>query len=130
MESARTKQCRKLKHLFTFLHLICLFGPLLYFIPYGYITGEVVERIGLSFAVIASILLTAISFMISVTARAGLQRCVFWVLILGVMITLTKIQSFIWIMGIASLLDELIFVKIKDHYANALAANREIDRRA
>lgn len=127
--SDRTKQCRTLKNVFEVLHLLCLFGPLLYFVPYGYVTGETVEKIAMSFTVIASVILAVISVLVSVTERAGLHRCIMWLLITGVLFCLKEIQVFIWIMAVASILDELVFTKVKDHYLAALISNKEIDRR-
>ena len=127
--SDRTKQCKILSTIFGVLHFLCLFGPLLYFIPYGYITGEAVSKIGMSFTIILSVILAVISILVSVTARAGLHRCIMWVLISGVLFCLKEIQVFIWIMAITSILDELVFTKIRDHYKAALISNREIDRR-
>lgn len=127
--SDRTKQCRTLKNVFGLLHFLCLFGPLLYFIPYGYITGETVSKIGMSFTIILSVILSVISILVSVTARAGLHRCIMWVLISGVLFCLKEIQVFIWIMAITSILDELVFTKVRDHYKAALISNKEIDRR-
>jgi hypothetical protein len=127
--SDRTKQCKILTTIFGVLHFLCLFGPLLYFVPYGYATGAVVEKIAMSFTVIASVILALISILVSVTARAGLHRCIMWILITGVLFTLQEIQVFIWIMAVTSILDELVFTKVRDHYKAALISNREIDRR-
>jgi hypothetical protein len=127
--SERTKQCKTNTVVFTILHLLCLFGPLLYFIPYGYISGEITEKIVMSFTVVVSIIMAVISAIVSVTSRAGLHRCILWTLIAGVLFCLQEVQTFIWIMCITSVLDELVFVKIRDHFKTALAANIEIDRR-
>lgn len=127
--SERTKQCKNRKNLFGLLHFLCLFGPLLYFVPYGYITGETVEKIAMSFTIIISVVLAVISVVVSVTARAGLHRCIMWTLIAGVLFCLQEIQAFIWIMAITSILDELIFTKVRDYYKAALISNKEIDRR-
>ena len=127
--SDRTKQCKILSTIFGVLHFLCLFGPLLYFIPYGYITGETVSKIGMSFTIILSVILAVISILVSVTARAGLHRCIMWVLISGVLFCLKEIQVFIWIMCITSILDELVFTKVREHYKAALISNKEIDRR-
>lgn len=127
--SKRTKHCKKLKLFFNILHLLCLFGPMLYFIPYGFITGEVVEKICLSFTVILSIIFSFISLIVGATAKAGLQRSVMWILIAGILFCLKEIQIFIWIMCITSILDELIFSKLKDHFKQAYVANVEIDKR-
>lgn len=127
--SERTKQCKFRKNLFTVLHFLCLFGPLLYFVPYGYITGETVERICMSFTIILSLILCIISIIVSSTARAGLHKCIMWTLIAGVLFCLQRIQAFIWIMCITSILDELVFNKLSDHYKTALISNKELDRR-
>ena len=127
--SDRTKQCKTLATIFGVLHLLCLFGPMLYFIPYGYATGETVEKIGMSFTIIASVILAAISILVDVTSRARLHRSIMWILIAGVLFTLKEIRVFIWVMAVTSILDELIFTKIRDHYKAALISNREIDRR-
>ena len=129
MASKRTKYCKAMKNIFGLFHFLCLFGPLLYFIPYGYITGETVEKIGMSFTLILSVILAVISIIVSTTARAGLHRCIMWALIAGVLFCLKEIQVFIWIMAITSILDELIFTKVRDYYKAALIANKEIDRR-
>ena len=127
--SERTKQCRNRKNLFGFLHFLCLFGPLLYFIPYAYIQGEVAHKIMLSMTIVASIVLSVISLVVAVNHRAGLHRTIMWFLIAGVLFCLTEIKTFIWIMAITSVIDELVFTKIRDYYKSALIANKEIDRR-
>lgn len=129
MKSTRTKQCIRRKNLFSLLHFLCLFGPLLYFIPYGYITGETVQKISMSFTLIISVVLALISVITGVKARAGLHRTILWVLMAGVLFCLQEVKVFIWIMCITSILDELIFVKIKDYYKAAVISNKEIDRR-
>jgi hypothetical protein len=106
-----------------------LFGPFLYFIPYGYATGVVAEKISMSFTVIISIILAAISFIADVKHRAGIHRTIVWSLIAGVLFCLKDVEVFIWIMAICSLADEMIFVRLKDYYATALVASKEIDRR-
>lgn len=130
MESKRTKQCRAGNFIFGLLHILCLVGPFLYFIPYGFIMGETVNKIALGFTVVLSIILALISFVVDQTHRAGLHRSILWALIAGVLFCLSEVKTFIWIMAVVSLVDELIFVKIKDHYKIALAANKEIDRRS
>lgn len=129
MASERTKQCRILTWVFEALHFLCLFGPLFYFIPYGYITGETTEKIVMSFTVIASIIMIVISLLVSVTSRAGIHRSVMWLLIIGVLFALQDMKAFIWIMAITSILDEMVFTKIRDYYKTALISNKEIDKR-
>ena len=129
MMSKRTKQCRTIKSVFSLLHFLCLFGPLLYFIPYGYITGETVSKLGLSFTVIVSLVLSMISLVVDTTHRAGLHRSVMWFLIAGILFCLQDVKVFIWIMAITSIVDELIFTKVRDYYKQAFISNKEIDKR-
>lgn len=129
MLSPRTKKCRNLMILFTILHLVCLIGPFLYFVPYAFVTGEVVSKLALSFATLFSLILGAISFIVDIKHKAGLHRSMLWTMIGGVLFCLSSVRPFIWIMAIVSLIDELIFVPIKDHYKTATATNREIDKR-
>ena len=129
MESKRTKQCRGLKILFTILHFLCLFGPFLYFVPYAFYVGEVASKIVLGLSTAVSIVLAAVSVIVDQTAKAGLQRSVLWTLIAGVLFCLDSVKTFIWIMAGTSLLDELVFVKLKNRYSTALISNKELDRR-
>ena len=71
--SDRTKQCKILTTIFGVLHFLCLFGPLLYFVPYGYATGAVVEKIAMSFTVSCCDTLACINL------TASLKRDVFGV---------------------------------------------------
>ena len=126
--SERTKTCNRRKWLFRVLHWLCLFGPLLYFIPYAFITGEVVDKVCLSMVTIVSITLAVIHIFVSREAR-GMSKAIFWLLIAGWLFCLTEVKTFIWIMCITSLFDELIFVRLKDRYAELTRTNKEIDRR-
>lgn len=130
MLSKRTIQCRRRKILFSFLHFLCLFGPFIYFIPYGYITGEMGSKIIMSISIVTSLILALISALSDVKHRAGLHRSILWGLIAGVLFCLQEVKTFIYIMAITSLIDELIFVKLKDYYTSAEIANKEMDKRA
>lgn len=130
VKSKRTLHCQTMKFIFGLLHFLCLFGPLIFFIPYGFITGEPVEKIGMSFTIIISAILAIISLVVSVTAKAGLHKSMMWTLMAGVLFCLQEIKVFIWIMCITSIMDELIFCKLKDYYKTTYMTNLEIDRRA
>lgn len=132
-ESKRTKQCRFWTFLFTLLHLICLIGPFVYFIPYAFTLTTVAasSKVVLSLAGIVGIILTGISVIVDTVHRASLHRSVMWVLICGIIFCLEapQISVFVWIMAISSLLDELIFTKLRTYFKTALISNKEIDRR-
>lgn len=129
MKSERTLQCRRRKRFFAFLHFICLFGPLCYYLPYGFVTGQPAEKIGLSFTLIATVLLILINIIIDQAHRGSIHKTIMWILIIGVMFTLEEIKPFIFIMATVSILDELVIVKILDYYKAALISNKEIDKR-
>lgn len=127
--SNRTKQCRTRKNIFGLLHFLCLFGPLLYFVPYGFITGETVQKIAMGFSVIVSLILAVFTVIVDVKHRAGLHRTIMWILIAAVLFALQEIKAFIWIMAVTSIIDELVFTRLRDYYRTALISNKEIDRR-
>lgn len=115
--------------MFAFLHFLCMFGPLLYFIPLGYATGETTTKVTMSLTVVISIVLAFISLVVDVRSKQGLHKSIMWILMAGVLFALEEVKVFIWIMCITSVLDELVFVKMKDYYKACLISNREIDRR-
>jgi len=129
MISKRTKQLKTLHIIFAILHILCLIGPFLYFIPYAYITGEVVSKVALSLTLIVSLILAAISLLVDVKQRAGFNKSIVWILIAGILFCLDSVKSFVWIMAIISIIDELVFTKLKDKFKTDAATNREIDRR-
>ena len=127
--SKRTKKMVGWGIVFTILHLLCVVGPFLYFLPMAFITGAVVSKIALGLTTVTSLILAAISLLMDVKHRAGLHRGIMWLLIAGILFCLEAVKPFIWIMAVVSILDELVFVKLKDHFKAAAATNKEIDKR-
>ena len=127
---SRTKQCKRKATAFSILHFLCLFGPFLFFFPYAFIVGEVVSKVALSLVTIVSLILAVLSLLIDAKNRGGLSKSIMWLMISGVLFCLTEVKIFIWIMSITSILDELIFVRCRDHYKTAYIANKEIDKRS
>lgn len=128
-ESNQTKACRVKKFIFGLLHFLLLFGPLLFFFPYGFIIGTTVTKVSMGLSVMVSIILAVISLLVDAKNRAGFSKSIMWVLIAAVLMALTEVKTFIFIMAGASLLDELIVCPLHSHYKAALIANREIDKR-
>lgn len=128
-ESKRTKQCKNLHLLFSILHFLCLFGPFLYYIPYAFVVGATVTKVTLSLSIIVSLTLSFFMLISDATARAGFTKSIMWILVAGVILCLTEVKIFVFIMAFISVLDELIFIKLRDKYKDAAAANKEIDRR-
>lgn len=129
MKSKRTKQCKKLANLYGMLHFFCLYGPFLYFIPYALIMGTVGKKIALSLFLIVSLCLAFFAIIGDAKTRGGLYKTIMWILIIGVLTCLEQAKTFIYLMAIISIIDELLIIKLKDKYKDAYAANKEIDRR-
>lgn len=125
----RTKQCKNLHIIFTIIHFICMFGPLLYFIPYAYSIGGTGRKVGLSLFIVVALCLSVFAIIADAKTRGGLAKTILWTIIMGVCLCLTEVKTFIYVMAIVSILDELVFTKLSVKYKDAYAANKEIDRR-
>ena len=130
MKSQRTKQCKRLSIFFGVLHFLCIFGPLLYYVPYAIIKGGAGDKLFLSLEIIVSIILAVFAIILDAKTRGGLIKTIMWLLILGITIALSEVKTFICIMAICAIVDELIIVKLRARYKDRYAANREIDRRS
>lgn len=129
-KSARTLQCRNVVSWMNVLHFLCLFGPLLYYIPHAFVCGEPGQKLCLSLLSIVALCLGLLMIIIDASKRAGFAKTIMWILVLGIAICLEQAKIFICIMAVVAIIDELIIVRIRDKYKTALAANKEIDRRA
>lgn len=129
MKSDRTKALGRRKSLLSFLHFLCLFGTLLYFIPYGYITGETSEKVGMSFSIMVTVIILLVSIVVDTTHRAGLHKTMLWVMVIGCMITLDKVRGFVYILAVVSILDEILFMPILSNTKTQLISSKEIDKR-
>lgn len=129
VKSKRTKKMIGWGVFFTILHILCVVGPFLYFLPAAFITGAVVSKVVLSLTTITSLILAGMGLFLDIKHRAGLHRGIMWLLVAGIIFCLEAIKPFIWIMAGVSIVDELIFVKLKDHFKTAAATNKEIDKR-
>lgn len=130
MISKRTKQCKTLSLILGIVHFLCLFGPLLYFVPYAYVVGTAGRKLALSLFLIIAFCLSVVSIITSAKTRGGLAKSIMWLMVLGITLCLTEVKTFVYIMAIISIIDELIIVKLRDKYKTAYLANREIDRRS
>lgn len=129
MESQRTKDCKRNVIILSILHLLCLFGPFIYFIPYGFITGGTSSKVALTLGVTLSIILSAIALLVDVSHRAAIHKTIFWVLIAVLILVLNKVKTFVMIMAVISVVDELIICPLRNRAKTALIANKEIDKR-
>lgn len=126
--SKRTKQCQFWAVFFGILHFVALFGPLLFFGIQAFIAAETVSKVVLGLTAVTGIIISLLSLIIT-TAANGLQRTAFWAIIIGIMTCLTDIKTFIWIIAIVSVADEVIFTPLWKRNSTLYDTNREIDLR-
>ncbi len=125
MTSDRTKKMRK-GYWITFLVSLALnFIPLIVFVIMGFVKGEPKEKLTLGFTIVIALALTATMLLM----KAHLKRTVFWVLLLGVVCCLNKLQYMFIVMAICNILDEIIITPLHNGYKTKLKTNKEIDRR-
>ena len=63
-ESKQTKSCKRKKIFFSILHFLLLFGPLMFFFPYGFAIGTAVTKISITlFPFLRSSLAVSIPFL-------------------------------------------------------------------
>lgn len=127
--SKATKKAKTKKIILGLIHFLLVFGPLFFFFPYAFIVGEAVTKVTMSLSIVISIVLGAISALIDVTKRGGFHKSIMWILIAAVLMALTKVKTFIYIMAGTSVLDELIICPLHERSRTQLITNRELDKR-
>lgn len=128
-ESQQTKSCKVKRKIFSIIHFLLLFGPLMFFFPYGFIMGTAVTKVSMGLSVMVSIILAGISLLVDTSRRGGFSKSIMWILIAAVLMALTQVKTFIFIMAGASVVDELIVCPLRNHYRTEVIANRAIDKR-
>lgn len=129
MKSQRTKQCNTLRIIFTILHLVCVLGPFAYFIPYALSVGKPVEKITLTLFLAVGACMLILGLLMDLKHKQGLHKSIFWLFIIGITICLTSVETFVYVLAGISLLDELVFYKLKERYSELYRTNKEIDKR-
>ena len=127
--SNRTKKLKKSKHLFTFLHLLCVIGPFIYFIPYAFITGEMISKLSVSLTTILCLVLGAISLIVDEVHKKGLHKTILWLLLLSITLALNEVKTFIIVMSCVSIVDEMILQPIQASCKRKYLVNKEMDIR-
>ena len=130
MMSNRTEKLKKLKNLFTLLHLLCVIGPFIYFIPYAFITGEMISKLSVSLTTILCLVLGAISLIVDEVHRKGLHKTILWLMLLSIALALSnEVKTFIIVMSCVSIVDEMILQPIQASCKRKYLVNKEMDIR-
>lgn len=120
-----TKKYRIFDRLLFALSLLANIGPLAYFIIIAYSQSTVVyEKLAMTGAIMASIILTAIWAITRIQLRSRL-----WILLIGLFLCLDYALAAIITIAICQIVDELIICPLKKRYHNLYVINKEIDKR-
>lgn len=127
--SERTKGLNACKIIFFIIHIVLLFGPFIYFVPQAFILAQEGEKLALTLGIITCLILSLIALISDAKTKGGLARSIIWLFILVITMCLSEIKIFIYVMSIASLVDELLIYKIYTIVKSKYQINKEIDKR-
>ena len=112
------------------LHFLCIFGPVLYYIPEAFkCASNTVEKSCLSLSLVIALVFTLMMVFCDLKYRAGIVKSIMWITILGITLCLPAIKTMIIAMAVISIIDEIFIVRLKDSTKAKLIANKEIDKR-
>lgn len=126
----RLKECKIKKLIFGILHFLLMLGPIVGFAIYGFATSEASSQVSFILTAIGALIVAIFSALVAVKHRAGLHRTIMWLLIIGILFMLNEIKSFIWIVAITAIVDEIVISKLYDKYCNLVTINKEISNNA
>lgn len=120
-----TKKYRILDRVLLALSVLVNIGPLAYFIVAAYSQSTVVyEKLAMTAALLASIILTAVWAITRIQLRSRL-----WILLIGLFLCLDYALAAIITIACCQIVDEIVICPLKKRYHNLFVINREIDKR-
>lgn len=126
-QSDFTKTCRLKMWLFRALDWLFLFFPISFYAVYS-LSMESVGTWG-KVAVIGCVACAAVLAIFNVIAHKRL-RCPIWLVLIGLYCAVKDILlPLIIVMAVATVLDDLVFTPLIEHYRTKLIANKAIDER-
>ena len=126
-QSDYTKVCRLKMWLFRALDWLFLFFPIGFYAVYAL----AIDGVGTwgKIAVISCVAIAAVLALFNVIAHKRL-RCPVWIVLIGLYLAVQEILlPLIIIMAVATVLDDLVFTPLIEHYRSKLIANKAIDER-
>lgn len=119
-----TKKNKKLAIIYYILSAIVTFGPIIYFVFKGLITGSQVQKFTMGSMCLVAIMLFCVNAIAKVSLRSPM-----WLLLMGIYTCLDKIEVLLIILCVTTVLDDFIFSPGAKHYKNKYTINKEIDAR-
>lgn len=124
MKSDITKKYQRLSILFHALSMLVLVIPLAYYTIYGFISGEITEKLTLGITFVIACILLVINVLFKYHIRSTI-----WILVLGIYICIDSIMPLLLMVAIGTILDEFILTPLYKSYHNKCTINKEIDKR-
>lgn len=124
MKSDITKKYQRLSILFHALSILILVIPLAYYTIYGFISGEVTEKLTLGVTFVIACILLVINILFKYHIRSTI-----WILVLGIYICIDSIMPLLLMVAIGTILDEFVLTPLYKSYHNKCTINKEIDKR-
>ena len=123
-KSEPTKHYHRMDIFFSILSWAIMLIPMTVFIVMGFITGPVVSKVALGLTTIAAIIMLAIAALQKTKLRSP-----FWLVVIGLAFCLNEVYTMLIIMGVATIMDELIFSPLSKYYHSRYVINDQIDKR-
>lgn len=123
-KSEPTKHYHRMDIFFSILSWAIMLIPMAVFIVMGFITGPIVSKVALGLTTIAAIIMLAIAALQKTKLRSP-----FWLVVIGLAFCLNEVYTMLIIMGVATIMDELIFSPLSKYYHSRYVINDQIDKR-
>lgn len=123
-KSEPTKHYHRMDIFFSILSWAIMLIPMAAFIVMGFITGPIVSKVALGLTTIAAIIMLAIAALQKTKLRSP-----FWLVVIGLAFCLNEVYTMLIIMGVATIMDELIFSPLSKYYHSRYVINDQIDKR-
>lgn len=123
-KSTVTKKYRTLTIIFTILSFTATIGPLIVFFAIGFSKSDTGEKVVLTGAAIAAIILTLVSVLLKYRIRSTI-----FILLMALYSILNDISTCLLVISIGVILDEFLFTPLQKRFSGKYKINAEIDKR-
>ena len=124
MKSNITKKYQRLDILFHVLSILVLLFPIAFYSIYGFIEGEVTEKLTLGITFVIACILLVINVLMKYHIRSTV-----WILVLGIYFCIDNILPLLLMVAIGTIVDEFILTPLYKSFHNKATINKEIDKR-
>jgi hypothetical protein len=121
-----TVKYKRLKIVCELTSFLLLFGPLMYYLINSLVFGslETHQTFILFSGTFTCLILSALNVFLNVFNRSRI-----WVLLITACLVIPKVSTLIIVMGICTIVEELVVKPLHRHFTDKYIINKEIDRR-